>query len=343
MYDHQKTWGVSMRGLIGGVAAILLLLSPIAGSAQTRLTFGTDWLAEAEHGGFYQALALGFYKKHGLDVTIRMGGPQANPPQAIATGIVDFQMSSGSFAALNMAQQDIPVVAVAAFFQKDPQVLISHPGTGSDTLAEMKGKPIMISAAARSGYWLFLKAKYGFTDTQIRPYAFSMAPFLADKTAIQQGFVTSEPYQIERMSGVKPVVNLLADNGYTSYSNIVLTQSRTVAEHPEIVSAFIEASIEGWNSYIHGDPKPGNDLILRDNKEMTQDTIDGAIRLMKQYGIVDSGDSLTLGIGAMTDARWQSFFKTMALAGLYKPDLDYKKAYTLQFVDAKYGMATTAK
>jgi NitT/TauT family transport system substrate-binding protein len=201
----------------------------------------------------------------------------------------------------------------------------------------------MISAAARSGYWLFLKAKYGFTDTQIRPYAFSMAPFLADKTAIQQGFVTSEPYQIERMSGVKPVVNLLADNGYTSYSNIVLTQSRTVAEHPEIVSAFIEASIEGWNSYIHGDPKPGNDLILRDNKEMTQDTIDGAIRLMKQYGIVDSGDSLTLGIGAMTDARWQSFFKTMALAGLYKPDLDYRKAYTLQFVDAKYGMATTAK
>ena len=322
-----------------GLACLLLgLAAATPASAQTKIVFGTDWMAEAEHGGFYQALALGFYKKHGLDVSIKMGGPQANPPQAVATGVVDFQMSSGSFGVLNMATQDIPVVAIASYFQKDPQVLISHPGAGFDTLAQMKGKPIMISSAARNDFWLFLRAKFGFTDDQIRPYNFQMAPFLADKQAIQQGFVSAEPYQIERVTKERPVINLLADNGYASYSNLVLTQSKMVKDRPEIVRAFIEASTEGWYSYIYGDPKPGNDLIRQSNKEMTTDNLDNAIRLMKQYGIVDSGDSLTLGLGAMTDARWKSFFDTMAAAGLYKPTLDYRRAFTTEFVNKKYGI-----
>ncbi len=316
----------------------LAVLAAGAARAQTPVVFGTDWMAEAEHGGFYQAVALGFYKKHGLDVTIKMGGPQANPPQAIAAGVVDFQMSSGSFGSLNMAQQDIPVTAVAAFFQKDPQVLISHPGAGFDTLADMKGHSIMISAAARNGYWLFLKAKFGFTDSQIRPYNFSMAPFLADKTAIQQGFISSEPYQIERVSGEKPVIHLLADSGYASYSNLVLTQTKTVQQRPDLVRAFVQASTEGWYSYLYGDPSPGNALIRQANKDMTQDNIDSAIKVMKEYGIADSGDSLTLGLGAMTDARWKSFFDTAVSVGLYKPDLDYRKAFTTAFVNQKYGM-----
>ena len=319
-------------------ALILFTLAAHAASAETKITFGTDWLAEAEHGGFYEALALGYYKKHGLEVTIRMGGPQNNPIQQLAAGVVDFQMSSGSFGVINSVENDVPVVAVAAFFQKDPQVLISHPGTGNDTIAEMKGKPIMISAAARNGYWLFLKAKFGFTDDQIRPYNFSMAPFLADPTAIQQGFISSEPYQIERVSGIKPVVNLLADSGYASYSNLVLARSDMVKTNPGLVKAFVEASTEGWYSYLYGDPKPAFGMILAANKDMTQPVIDNAMKVMKQYGIADSGDSLTLGLGAMTDARWKSFFDTCAQAGLYKPDLDYKKAYTLQFVDQKYGL-----
>ena len=307
--------------------------------AQTKIVFGTDWLAEAEHGGFYQALAKGYYKAHGLDVTIRMGGPQTNPPQQVAAGLVDFQLSSGSFAAMAMAEQGIPVVAVAAFFQKDPEVLVSHPGTGADTIAAMKGRPIMISAANRTGSWLFLKAKYGFTDDQIRPYNFSVAPFLADKTAIEIGFVSSEPYQIEKASGIKPVVNLLADAGYDGYSTVILARSRMVQDHPDVVRAFIDASIEGWRSYME-DPASGDALIRKDNPDITQDVLDNSVKVMRDYGIVDSGDSLTLGIGAMTDARWKGFFDTMVQAGLYKPDLDYHKAYTLQFVDAKYGMAT---
>jgi len=322
-------------------AAMLFAAAPAW--AQTKLTFGTDWLAEAEHGGFYQAVAMGFYKKHGLDVTIRMGGPGVNADQLVAAGVTDLQMSSGSFGVLNMRQQDIPVIAVASFFQKDPQVLISHPGAGFDSLAAMKGKPIMVSAAARSGYWLFLRAKFGFTDDQMRPYNFSMAPFLADKSAIQQGFVSSEPYQIERQSGEKPLVHLLADNGYSSYSNLVLVTTKLVTEKPETVRAFIEASTEGWYSYLYGDPAPGNALIRQANKDMTQDTLDNSIKVMKQYGIADSGDSLTLGLGAMTEARWKAFFDTMVQVGLYKPDLAWQKAYTLDFVNKKYGMEMKPK
>jgi NitT/TauT family transport system substrate-binding protein len=320
-----------------------MLLATCPAWAQTKLTFGTDWLAEAEHGGFYQAVAMGFYKKHGLDVTIRMGGPGVNADQLVAAGVTDLQMSSGSFGVLNMRQQDIPVIAVAAFFQKDPQVLISHSGAGNDSLAAMKGKPIMISAGARSGYWLFLRSKFGFTDDQIRPYNFSMAPFLASKSAIQQGFVSSEPYQIERQSGEKPLVHLLADNGYSSYSNVVLVTRKLVSEKPEIVRAFIEASTEGWYSYLYGDPAPGNALIRQANKDITQDTLDNSVKAMKQYGIADSGDSLTLGLGAMTEARWKAFFDTMVQAGLYKPDLDWKGAYTLDFVNKKYGIEMKPK
>jgi NitT/TauT family transport system substrate-binding protein len=325
-----------MTRLLPILLAVLALAGPAA--AQTRLTLGTDWLAEAEHGGFYQAIAKGFYAKHGLDVTIRAGGPQSNPEQAIAIGLVDVQMTSGSFGVLNLVKQGIPVVAVAALFQKDPQVLIAHPGAGNDSLAAMKGKPIMISAGARNGYWLFLKAKFGFTDDQIRPYNFQMAPFLADKSAIQQGFVTSEPYQIERVSGIKPVVLLLADAGFASYCDLLLVQRKLVQTRPEVVRAFVEASIEGWYSYIYDDPSPGNALIKAANPDMTDDTIANAIRLMKQYGLVDSGDSLTLGIGAMTDARWKSFFDTAVAAGLHKPDLDYRAGYTLDFVNHRHAI-----
>jgi NitT/TauT family transport system substrate-binding protein len=315
------------------LALLAVTLTTVAGAqAQTKVVFGTDWLAEAEHGGFYQAVALGLYKKHGLDVTIRMGGPQTNPPQQVAAGVVDFQLSSGSFAALSMAQQAIPVIAVAAFFQKDPEVLVSHPNTGCDTIAEMKGKPIMMSAANRTGTWLFLKAKFGFTDDQIRPYNFSVAPFLADPKAIEMGFISSEPYQIEKAGHFTPVVNLLADNGYQGYSNVILARSQIVRDKPEVVRAFVEASIEGWKSYMT-DPAPGNALILKDNPDITQDVLDYSVKVMRQNGIVDGGDPAMTG--AMTDARWKGFFDVMAGAGLYNRDLDYKKAFTLQFVEPK--------
>src|SRR5579872_7227560 len=323
--------------LHGALVALIAATAFVAAARAETVTFGTDWKAEAEHGGYYQAIATGIYKKYGLDVELRQGGPQVNHAQLLAAGVLDFSIASNSFAPLNFAQQNIPMVAIAALFQKDPSVLIAHPGQGNDTFAALKGKPIMISGDTRTGSWLFLKQKFGYTDDQIRPYNFSVAPFLADKQAVQQGYLSSEPYTIEQ-TGVKPVVMLIADAGYTSYGSVIQTSLKFATEKPDLVQRFVNASIEGWYSYLYGDPAPGNDLIKKDNPEMTDALIAYGVAKIKEYGIVDSGDSKKDGIGAMNDARWQDFYDTMSKAGLYPAGMDYKKAYTLQFVDKRFGM-----
>ena len=302
-----------------------------------KLTFGTNWKAQAEHGGYYQAVATGIYRKYDLDVAIRMGGPQINHPQLLASGVIDFNMGSNCFSALNYVKNNIPMVCVGTVFQKDPQVLIAHAGQGNDSLAAMRGKPIMISPVARAGYWQFLKVKYGYTDEQIRTYTFNMAPFLADQSAIQQGFVTSEPYKIER-AGAKIVVHLLADAGYSSYATTIETSWKLVNDKPEVVQRFVNATIEGWYSYLYGDPSPAHGLIKKDNQEMTDDQIAYSLGAIKRHGLVDSGDADKLGIGAMSSARWKDFHATMVDAGLYSADLDLTRAYTLKFVNKKHGL-----
>ena len=275
-------------------------------AASETVSFGTDWKAEAEHGGYYQAIATGIYRGHGLEVTLRQGGPQVNHAQLLAAGRLDFNLAPNSFGPLNFVAEKVPMVAVAAIFQKDPSVLIAHPGQGNDTLAALNGKPIMIGSDTRITSWMFLKSKFGYTDNQIRPYTFSVAPFLADPKAIQQGYLSSEPFTIESQ-GVKPVVLLLADSGYLSYGSVIQTSDKLAREKPDLVERFVDASVEGWYSYLYGDPAPGNELIKRDNPEMT-------------------------------DARWRDFFDTMSKAGVYSKDLDLRKAYTLQFVNKKVGM-----
>jgi NitT/TauT family transport system substrate-binding protein len=318
-------------------AAVLAWTLLARGAAAEVVNFGTDWKAEAEHGGFYQAIATGIYKKHGLDVNLRQGGPQVNHAQLLAAGVLDFNIASNSFVPLNFVQQNIPMVAVAALFQKDPSVLIAHPGQGDDSLAALKGKPIMIGSDTRVTAWLFLKQKFGYTDDQIRPYTFSAAPFLADPKAIQQGYLTSEPFIIEK-EGVKPVVMLLADAGYSSYGALIQTSQKLVQDKPDLVQRFINASIEGWYSYLHDDPAPANALIKKDNPEMTDALLAYGRDKMKEYGVVDGGDAKQSGIGAMTEARWRDFFETMGKAGLYPADLDFRRAYTLQFVNQKVGL-----
>src|SRR5258705_3737468 len=255
-----------------------------------KLTFGTNWKAQAEHGGYYQAVATGIYEMLGLDVTIRVAGPQINRPQLLAAGTIDFNMGSNCFSALNYVKNAIPMVCVGTVFQKDPQVLIAHTGQGNDSLPAMKGKPIMISPVARAGYWQFLRVKYGYSDDQIRTYTFNMAPFLADQSAIQQGFVTSEPYKIER-AGAKIVVHLLADAGYSSYATTIETSWKLVNEKPEVVQRFVNGTIEGWYSYLYGDPTPAHAWIKKDNSEMTDDQIAYSLAAIKRHGLVDSGDA----------------------------------------------------
>jgi NitT/TauT family transport system substrate-binding protein len=328
-----------LRLLAVALAALAAACSPAkeeaaAPEGATTIRFATDWRAQAEHGGFYQALATGEYARRGLDVQIVQGGPGVNVPQLLASGAVEMGMGSNSFIVMNLAQEKVPVKAVAAVFQKDPQVLIAHPDQGIETLADLKGRPILLADASVTAFWVWLKAKYGFTDDQVRKYTFNSAPFLADKRVAQQGYVTSEPYTIEKEAGIKPKVFLLADNGYPGYATMILAPDTLIAQKPEAVKAFVEATAAGWTSYLNGDPSAADALILKDNPEMTQDVLDQARAKLKSYAIVEGGDAATGGIGAMTDARWTEFFQMASSQGVYPATLDPKSAYTLQFVGA---------
>jgi NitT/TauT family transport system substrate-binding protein len=310
------------------LALAIGLLIVARASALESVTFATDWKAQAEQGGFYQALASGLYAKYGLDVKIHQGGPQTNTSQLVAAGAVDFAMASNAFFIANFIQAKAPVVAVMASFQKDPQVLITHPRDDVHDIADLRGKPIMISKDSQTAFWPWLKQKYGFADTQIRPYTFNTAPFLIDKMAVQQGYLGSEPFQIERAGGFTPQVFLLADHGYPGYAAMVVTQAKMIANRPEIVRAFVAASIEGWRDYLNGDPTAGNSLIKQANPDMTDEMIAYGIAQLKSNHIVDQGGV----IGAMTDARWAEWLAEMSRTGIYPADLPIKSGYTLDFL-----------
>ncbi len=333
----------SMRALLLASATVLITACGVpvdradGGATRERVVFASDWRAQAEHGGFYQALARGYYAEAGLDVRILQGGPAVNVAQLVATGAVQFGLGSNAFISMNLAAEGAPVRAVMAVFQKDPQVIITHPREDVTSLADMRGQPIMISDATIGAFWVWLKARYGFDDSQIRRYTFNLAPFLVDPKAIQQGYVTSEPYSIEQALGHPPHVFLLADEGYPGYAAMVLTNQRLIDERPELVRAFVGATARGWQDYLHGDPAPGNALILADNPEMTPALLTHAIEQMRAYGLVDSADAARHGIGTMSHARWREFHTTMAAQGIYPVDLDPRLAYTLEFVAAPAG------
>jgi NitT/TauT family transport system substrate-binding protein len=319
-------------------ALIFVLLSVTTVRALDKVTFATNWRAEAEHGGFYQALADGTYAKYGLDVTILQGGPQVNNRLLLAAGRIEFNMGANMIQAFDAAQEGIPIVAIASLFQKDPIVLLSHPGAGFDKFEDLPKATAFIGKDALISVYQWLKSAYGFKEDKIRPYNFNAAPFLADKNSIEQGYVTSEPYEIEREGKFKPNVFLLADYGYDSYSTTIETRRDLIAKNPDLVQRFVDASAIGWYHYIYGDNHAGNALIKKDNPDISDELLAFSVKTMRDDGIADSGDSLKLGIGAMTDQRIKSFFDKMVAAGLFKADLDYKKAYTLSFIDKGVGL-----
>ncbi len=320
-----------MRILERMVIALLLAAAASPATAQPleKIVFTTDWLAQAEHGGFYQAVAEGTYRKYGLDVQIRMGGPQVNGLQLLAAGQVDIAMAD-ALQVLSAVEQKVPLVAFAATFQKNPTVIISHPG--ASRLEDLKGKPIAIGAASNTTFWPWLRQKYAFTDAQKRPYGFSVQPFLADRTLSQQGFATSEPFSIEK-GGVRPVVFLLADFGYPPYSEALVVTRTTLARRTDALERFLRASAEGWRSYL-ANPQAGNALIKESNPEMTNELLAYGVRKLNEHGIVTSGDARKFGLLTMTDARWQATIEFLRAAGLSKAGTDYKSAYTLDLVKA---------
>src|SRR5215468_2783264 len=308
-----------------------------ATQAQTldKVRFGTNWVAEAEHGGFYQAVTDGTYRKYGLDVTIVPGGPQVNNRILLPVGKLDFFMSANSLQSFDAVAQNIPTVAVAASFQKDPQVFVAHPEVAK--FEDLKTRTLFVSKEGIATYFQWLKADYGFSESKVKPYTFNAQPFLADKNSAMQGYATSEPFAIERQAGFKPVVFLLADQGFDAYSTLIETRRELVEKKADMVQRFVDASAIGWYHYLYGDGRLGNELIKIQNPEMTDGLLAYSVDKMKEHGIVDSGDSVKLGIGAMSDAHWKSFFDKMVRAGVVKAGLDYKRAYTLQFVNKGVG------
>ena len=320
-----------VAGLIAGVLAIPALAQPL-----DKVRFGTNWVAEAEHGGFYQAVADGTYAKYGLDVTIVPGGPSVNNRILLPVGKLDFFMSANTLQSFDAVAQNIPTVVVAASFQKDPHVLIAHPGVTK--FDDLKKLTLFVSQEGMISYFQWLKADFGFDETKVKPYTFNAQPFLADKNSAMQGYVTSEPYAIETQGGFKPKIFLIADQGWGSYSTLIETRRDLVANKPDLVQRFVDASAIGWANYLYGDNSAANARIKRDNPEMTDARIAYSIARMKEYGIVDSGDTAKGGIGAMTDARMKSFFDKMVASGVVKGTVDYKKAYSLQFVNKGVGV-----
>lgn len=324
---------------------LMLSLTAQSGHAQPldKITFGTNWVAQAEHGGFYQALVDGTYRKYGLDVTILPGGPNMNHRLLLPLAKLDFYMSANSLQTFDAVAQNIPTISVASIFQKDPQVFLAHPGQGIEKFEDLKKLTLFVSKEGLASYFQWMKREFGFREEQVKPYTFNPQPFLADKRSAMQGYITSEPHAIEQRVGLKPKIFLLAEQGFSSYSTLIETYSALVTKNPGLIQRFVDASIIGWYNYLYRDNRPANARIKRDNPEMTDALIAYSVATMKQYGIVDSGDAGKLGIGALTDARMKVFFDQMARAGVVKSGLDYKRAYTTQFVNKGVGVELRPK
>jgi NitT/TauT family transport system substrate-binding protein len=328
-----------LRALITCVAAMLTALSPAtAQTALDKVSFGTNWVAEAEHGGFFQAVADGTYKSYGLDVTIVPGGPNADNRALLIAGKLDFFMSANTMQSFDAVANNVPVVSVAAMFQKDPQVLLAHPNSKITKLEDLKPLTLFVSKEGVAGYFQWLKSEYRFSEGKVKPYTFNPQPFLADRKSAMQGYITSEPFVIEKQAGFKPTVMLLSDYGFNGYSTLIETRREITEQKPDLVQRFVDASIIGWYNYLYGDNKPGNAMIKQLNPEMTDELLAYSTAKMKEFGIVDSGDTLRDGIGAMTDARVASFFDKMSRAGAVRRGVDFRKAYTLQFVNKGVGL-----
>lgn len=320
------------------MSALALATAFPAAAQNTAVSFGTNWVAQAEHGGYYQAVADGTYAACGLDVTIVPGGPQVNNRALLLAGQIDFNMGGSTLDGFSAVQEGLPIITVSAAFQKDPQVIVTHPGAATSFADLVKLDKFLISDGGVLTFWAWMIQAYGFKPEQREVYTFSAAPLIANKTWGMQGYLSSEPYFFEKETGIKPDVYLIADAGYTAYSTTVETLTDNVTNRPEVVQCFVDGSAIGWTNYLYGDNTAANELIKKDNPEMTDEAIAYAIQTMKDNGIVFSGDALTLGAGAMTDAKVEDFFKKMAEVGAVPADLDWKASYTLQFVNKGVGL-----
>lgn len=312
----------------------LILLAGLAclgsqAQAATPFTFMTNWYAQAEHGGFYQAQAEGLYAKEGLDVSVQMGGPQVNAIQLLAAGRAQCILSE-DIAIFSARQQGVPLVMVGATFQHDPVVVIAHDDVA--TLKDVRNKTILISSSVHSSWWPWAKSQLGFSDEHTRPYSFNVQPFMADNNLAQQGYLTSEPYSLTK-AGATFKVYPLSEAGYPPYGNSIACDSRWTDAHPDALKAFVHASMLGFKHYLDN-PAPGNKLIREANPAMTEDQLDYSVQKLRSTGLVTGGDAQTGGIGVITPARMKQTWDMAVQYGLIdgaKVPLD--QTYTTRFIE----------
>ena len=320
--------------------SMLLAAAPVLAQTPEKVVFATNWKAQAAHGGFYQALADGTYRRLGLEVEIRQGGPQVNNRPLLPAGRIDFLMTGNLLHSFDNVKQGIPTVVVAAMFQKDPQALMAHPGQGYEKFEALKNAPVaLIAKDGQFTWWQWLKVQHGFKDENLRPYNYNLGPFLANKRAVQQGYSVAEPIYVKKQGGFEPVVHLLADHGFSTYSTLIEARIDTVQKKPALVQKFVDGSILGWVNYLYGDRSAADALIRKENPETTQDELDRGVAKLRELGIVDSGDARTKGIGAIDSARVRDFHDKMVRAGLFKAgEVDVSRTFTTEFVNKGVGV-----
>ncbi|AGJ85409.1 ABC transporter substrate-binding protein [Raoultella ornithinolytica] len=317
----RTPWGYRVLGLVA------LSGMSLAVEAEEKIVLLTSWYAQAEQGGYYQAQATGIYKKYGLEVDIRSGGPQVNGMQLLLSKRADVIIGY-DLQLLEGIQRGFQAKAIAAPFQYDPQGLLTHTDVAS--LEGLKGKTILVSSSGQATWWPWLKGQYQLNDAQARPYTFNIQPFVADDNVAQQAYVSSEVFQVQK-AGVKSNFFLFSEHGYPPYGGILIARPETIADRNAALAKFVRASMEGWVSYLNN-PAPGNALIKKDNPKMTDDLLAWAVTQIRQHHLIDGGDAASEGWGTMTETRWRKTRDFMVSANLLDTATDWKQAYTTEFV-----------
>ncbi|HWL56769.1 MAG TPA: ABC transporter substrate-binding protein [Paracoccus sp. (in: a-proteobacteria)] len=324
-----------------GKTLMLALAASVAATAAfaaDKVKFGTNWLAQGGHGGYYQAVADGTYEKYGLEVEIVPGGPQVNNRPMLPAGRLDFLMGGNLLLSFDNVRNGIPTTVVAAIYQKDPQALMAHQGSYASFADLAKAPSVLLAKDGQFSYWKWMVKDHGFRDEQVRPYNYNLAQFLQDKAMVQQSYATAEPlYAAEQGASVD--VFLLADHGWSTYASTIETRQDLIDENPELVQRFVDASIEGWYNFLYGDRTKAYEAIMAANPEMTKAKLDAEVQQMIDLGIVDSGDALQNGIGAMTEDRLRAFETLAVGAGLIDEGaVDPAKVADLRFVNKGKGL-----
>ena len=327
---------ISRRRLLGAGTALAgaTLIAPRPARAATKVRMLTNWFAEAEHGGFYQALATGLYEKAGLDVELRQGNAQLNGMQLLLGGEADIVMSY-DITILSALEKGAPIKAFFTSFQFDLIGLMTRPDVKS--LDELKGRKIYFGANGYSSYWPWLKRRFGYTDDMAAPKGPNLETFFNDPGSAVAGYLTAEPFlAVQRNVPVK--FFLFAEQGYPPYANTMVTTAAYLKDNADVVARFTRASIEGWRDYLR-DPTAGNLLIKTLNPRMPPEHIAYSLAKMREVKAVAGGDAATMGIGIMTEARWKKTAEFLVQANLLKADTDWKQAFTTYYIkDVKITM-----